>query len=65
MEHNPWGEKSDAKEGAEQVGGAAQQTKEKGELSAVDNTDSKSWRLLEKLVDNVNREQRRSRRWTP
>ena len=63
MEHNPWGEKSDAKEGAEQVGGAAEQTKEKGELSAIDNTDSKSWRLLEKLVDNVNREQRRSRRW--
>lgn len=63
MEHNPWGEKSDDKQDAEQASGVARQTKETIEESTSGSTDSKSWRLLEKLVDNVNREQRRSRRW--
>jgi len=64
VEHNPWGEKpSDSKESIEQASGTVVQTNEKSDQPAVDSTDSKSWRLLEKLVDNVNREQRRSRRW--
>ena len=63
MEHNPWGEKGVEKEGAEQGSVAAVQTKETIKQPTTDNAESKSWRLLEKLVDNVNREQRRSRRW--
>ena len=63
MEHDPWGEKSADKQDAEQVSGVARQTKETVEESTSGSADSKSWRLLEKLVDNVNREQRRSRRW--
>jgi protease-4 len=63
VEHNPWGEKSVEKEGAEQGSGVAMQTKETIQQPTTESAESKSWRLLEKLVDNVNREQRRSRRW--
>lgn len=59
MEKNPWGEEQSAISSPSE-GAKANSFDEK---EAVSDREHKSWTLLERLVENVNREQRVSRRW--
>ena len=64
-ENDPWGTSgSEAKQEQLQVNTSAvsQPAIEKTGENKAD-IDSKSWRLLERLIDNVNREQKLTRRW--
>ena len=63
-ENNPWGTSgSEVKQEQLQVNTSAitQPATERGENKL--DLDRKSWRLLERLIDNVNREQKLTRRW--
>ena len=60
MENNPWGEEQKKTDMTEDQ--AQSPSKNSDELNEKQ-LERKSWKLLERLVNNVNREQRATRRW--